>query len=231
MKLAIMQPYFFPYIGYFQLINAVDKFVIYDDVQYIQRGWINRNNIISKDGKTTFTIPVKKQSLLDNIKDINVADGSQWKEKMLKMFFLTYKRAPYFKQIYTLIEELIYINETKLSTYSFNSIELVIRYLNLEKEFISSSNINYERNIDRIQKLNDIIEIEKADCFILPQGSVDLYKKTDFNIPTYFIQMDSELSYTQFSKYRFESNLSIIDALMFCSKNELLKLMNKYILV
>ena len=84
MKLAIMQPYFFPYIGYFQLIAAVDKFVIYDDVNYIKRGWINRNNILVNNQSFLFSIPLISASQNSKINEIKISEDVNWKSKLLK---------------------------------------------------------------------------------------------------------------------------------------------------
>ena len=86
MKVAIMQPYFFPYIGYFQLINAVDKFIIYDDVNYINRGWINRNQVLINGKESYITVPLKDASQNKLIKDITISIETNWQEKMKELF-------------------------------------------------------------------------------------------------------------------------------------------------
>lgn len=86
MKIAIMQPYIFPYIGYFQLINAVDKFIIYDDVNYIKQGWINRNKILLNNEDYLFTFPLKNASSYKKINEIELSENlySKWKIKFFK---------------------------------------------------------------------------------------------------------------------------------------------------
>ena len=141
MKLAIMQPYFFPYIGYFQLINAVDTFVIYDDVQYIARGWINRNYFLRKDGKFLFTIPVAKYKQGAKINEVLI-NSDKWKEDLKKMLFYTYKRAPFYKKVLNSIENLFLIESDNLSEYCAKSIELVCQYVGVNTQLLFSSNIN-----------------------------------------------------------------------------------------
>src|SRR5689334_20042887 len=108
MKLAIMQPYFFPYIGYFQLINAVDKFVVYDDVSFINKGWVNRNNILVNGRVSLFTVPLKRASQNKLIKDIELVNEARWKNNFLKTIEHAYKKAPYYKTVFSLISDVIF---------------------------------------------------------------------------------------------------------------------------
>jgi|AntAceMinimDraft_18_1070375.scaffolds.fasta_scaffold02570_6 hypothetical protein len=229
MKLAIMQPYFFPYIGYFQLINAVDTFVIYDDVQYIARGWINRNYFLRKDGKFLFTIPVAKYKQGAKINEVLI-NSDKWKEDLKKMLFYTYKRAPFYKKVLNSIENLFLIESDNLSEYCAKSIELVCQYVGVNTQLLFSSNIKYD-NFNKIKKINSILKNEKASSFVLPPGSKELYKSNDFIVPTSFLIPNNDLNYLQFSKKRFESNLSIIDIMMFNSKKEIKKMLNEYSLI
>ena len=105
MKIAIMQPYLFPYIGYFQLINAVDKFIIYDDVTYIKQGWINRNNILLNGKPFLFTVPLKDASSYKLIRDIEIGNNFNWKTKLIRTVEQAYKKAPYFKIVIQIFEE------------------------------------------------------------------------------------------------------------------------------
>ena len=129
MIVGIMQPYFFPYIGYFQLIAAVNKFVIYDDVNFIQGGWINRNNILINKKSSLFTVPLVKVSSNTLINDtkINLKFYNVWKVKFLRSLEHSYKKAPYFTEVYNLIENVLEINENDLiSKLELNSIKNVI---------------------------------------------------------------------------------------------------------
>jgi hypothetical protein len=231
MKLAIMQPYFYPYIGYFQMIYSVDKFVFYDDVQFIERGWINRNYLLSKEGRQLFTIPLKQYSLGDSINEIEVSGNSKWKNSLLKTINLTYKRAPNFDRIYNIIDSTLKTDASFISDYCIASIKSVFNYLKINKEFISSSELNYNRYASKTEKITSILESEKASELILPPGSIALYIKEQFNVPAYFIIPSDDISYKQFSKTRFEKNLSVIDILMFCDLETVLKLLNLYTLI
>ncbi len=83
MKLAIMQPYFFPYIGYFQLINTVDEFVVYDNIEFTKKGWINRNRILVNGKDEYITLPIKKDSDFLHVKDRFLAET--WSKDSAKM--------------------------------------------------------------------------------------------------------------------------------------------------
>ena len=101
--IAVMQPYFFPYIGYFQLINSVDKFIIYDDVNFINRGWVNRNNLLSNGNKLLVTVPLKKSSQNKLINEVEISYEVDWKGKFIKVFESLYKKSPYFNEVIELI--------------------------------------------------------------------------------------------------------------------------------
>ena len=113
MKLAIMQPYIFPYIGYFQLINAVDKFVIRDDVNFIMRGWINRNRILVNDSDSLFSIPVEKASQNTLTSDCVLAD-LRVTGKLLKSIEHYYKKATTFKYCIEVLFSVLTAIETNL---------------------------------------------------------------------------------------------------------------------
>ena len=117
MKIAVMQPYIFPYIGYFQLINAVDKFVIFDDVNFINKGWINRNNILLNNLPYLFTLPLKKSSQNKLINEIEIANDKIWNQKFLKTLQAAYSKAPNFSEVYNLVDRIVNSGLDKLSDF------------------------------------------------------------------------------------------------------------------
>ena len=141
MKIGIMQPYFFPYIGYWQLINAVDKYVIYDDVNYIKGGWINRNRILINDKPSFINWKMNGSSPKKRIKEIHVSNDNRWKNKLLKSIELSYRKAPFFEMSFPIIEEIINHDEVNLSLYLENLIKRIAEYLEMNTEFVLSSNI------------------------------------------------------------------------------------------
>lgn len=221
MKIAIMQPYIFPYIGYFQLINAVDKFVILDDVNYINKGWINRNNILVNGKSNLFTIPLKDVSQNKLINEIFISDHIDWKSKFLKTIMLSYKKAPYFKIIYPIIEEIINFSITNISIFNLQALEKICQYLEIRTELIPSSSIFKNEHLKAQNKIIDICLKEKASIYINPIGGMELYNKQDFinnNLTLFFIK-SSNVNYKQLAN-DFVPWLSIIDILMFNTNEE-----------
>lgn len=215
MKLAIMQPYFMPYIGYFQLIKAVDKFVIYDDVNYINRGWINRNNILVNGNEHLFSISLGKASQNKLINEISIIDDFK---KFMRMIEMAYKKAPYFDAVYELLDEIINFTNRQLAVFLQNSLLKISDYLRIETEFVLSSSIEKDNSLRGQEKILEICKLLNATTYINPIGGKSLYDKNFFKlegIELYFIQ-------SRFSQYKqfgsdFIGGLSIIDVMMFNS--------------
>ena len=140
-KVAIMQPYFFPYIGYWQLMNAVDMFVILDDVNFIKRGFINRNNILLNNQPYMFSIPLERPSQNKLIMDTKLNFSDKEKDSFLKTINLAYKKAPYFETVFSLIQNIVKLQELDLTKYIHNSFNEVNKYLGIDTRILVSSNI------------------------------------------------------------------------------------------
>lgn len=219
MKIAVMQPYFFPYIGYFQLINAVDKFVIYDDVNYINRGWINRNRILVNGKAHMFTVPLKEASQNRLIKDIEVSDDGIWRNKFLKTIEMNYKKAPYYDSISLIISKIILSATKSISGLIRQSLIEISQYLTIDTIVQDSSAIYSNRHLKAEERIIDICRKEGADQYINPSGGTELYSKERFEregIELLFLK-SNPIIYGQF-KNEFAPWLSIIDVLMFNSK-------------
>ncbi|WP_295200220.1 WbqC family protein [uncultured Chryseobacterium sp.] len=232
MKIAVMQPYIFPYIGYFQLINLVDQFVIYDDVNFIKKGWINRNNILSNTGIQRFTIPLKNVSQNKLINETYIDETANWKDQFLKTINHNYKKAPFFKDTYSLIENIILTDENNIGTFTYNALVSVSKYLELNTTFILSSELNKENSLKGNSKILNICNILKATSYINPIGGIDIYSKELFieeRINLYFLR-PSLLPYQQFNQ-EFVPWLSIIDVLMFNTKEKINNLLTAYTLI
>jgi len=208
MKIAIMQPYLFPYIGYYQMINCVDTFVILDDVQYIRRGWINRNNLSksdTSDEKSMFTVPTKKASRNSLIKDIEISNEYlAWKSKFFKTLNRRYSKAKNFKKIESLLQNILNKNHTHISDLATDSLIEVSKFLNIKTSFILSSNIPTEGQFDK--KLINICKYLGAPNYINSIGGKELYTKemfSDYGININFIKSNDAFNY-----------YSIIDLLM-----------------
>lgn len=234
MKVAIMQPYFFPYIGYFQLIQAVDVFVFYDDVNFIKKGWINRNRILANNNKDyLFTAPLVESSQNKKINEIDVFITEKWKDKFLKNINETYFKAPYFESTFEVVLRVLNGKFKTISELSISSIMQVSEFLELPTKFkISSIDFSETKALKGAERLFEICNTSNVNTYINPIGGKELYSKEQFlkrNIELYFIK-SNPIQYKQFNN-EFVSWLSIIDVLMFNSKEEIKELLNNYQLV
>ncbi len=229
MKLGIMQPYFFPYIGYFQLINIVDKFILYDNVAYIKNGWINRNKILIRKKANYITIPVHYASTNYYIHETQIVNFKLFKKKFIKTIILNYKKAPEFNPVLNLIETIFsskfdYINDLNLTI-----IKQINKFLNINTKIILSSTININHTLKGEEKIIAICQKIKANEYINSIGGVDLYSKKNFssqNIHLKFLKTKN-IEYKQFNE-KFIPNLSIIDVMMFNNPQQIDKFLNNY---
>ena len=223
MKIAILQPYFFPYIGYFQLINAVDMFVFYDDVNFIKRGWIHRNNILVNGDKYMFTIPCIKASQNRLINEVEVDVASKLFKKVLDTINNSYKRAPYFDQFFPVVENVFLSakNNTLISDLAIKSVLETCKYLELEINYVKSSDKHINsRGSNKADRLITISKENNATTYINPIGGMDIYKREYFsnrNVNLNFIE-SKPVKYLQY-KNEFIPWLSIIDMAMFNNVN------------
>ncbi|HEV7780587.1 MAG TPA: WbqC family protein [Chitinophagaceae bacterium] len=232
MKLAIMQPYIFPYIGYFQLINAVDTFVIYDNIQYTKKGWINRNRILVNGKDEYFTLPLKKDSDFLNIDQRNLADTfPQDRIKLIRKITEAYRKAPYFDLAFPLVNAIINTEEINLFRFIYRSVVQVCEYAGIKTDIVISSTVNIDHQLRNQDKVMALCQALGADIYINPVGGVELYSKETFkekNIGLKFIQ-STPVEYPQL-KHQHVPWLSMIDVMMFNSKEDIQKMLNAYTL-
>lgn len=231
MKVGIMQPYFFPYIGYWQLLNAVDKYVVYDDVNYIKNGWINRNRILINGQPHWFTLPLNKASPFNLINEINISSENKVKENMLKTLHMAYHKAPFFNEVFPLVEKTIFYS-LNLSESLFFSIQEITKYLGIRTELILSSTLNKDNTLKGKNKVLSICKLLNADVYLNAIGGQDLYDKQEFqehDLKLEFLQTDKVI-YKQL-KNQFVPNLSIIDVLMFNSAEQIKQMLDNYTLL
>lgn len=223
-----MQPYLFPYIGYFQLINAVDSFVVYDNIKYTKKGWINRNRILVNGLDEYITFPIKSDSDFLNIDERFLADT--WpkdRKHMLNKIPEAYRQAPYFSAVYPLIEKCICHEEPNLFLFIFNSLKLICRHIGINTPLIISSQMPVNHALKGEQRVIEICKSLNADTYINPIGGLELYNKDTFResgIELKFLKT-GDVIYNQFNT-AFIPFLSIIDVLMFNSDEEIRKFLN-----
>lgn len=215
-SLGIMQPYFLPHIGYFQLIESVDKFIIYDDVNFINKGWINRNNILVDCKPFKFSVPVLALSQNKHINQLEIKKDLIWLKKIKKTIENSYKKAPYFEAGFSLFIDIIDFQEVKLNYFIINSIKRVSDYLNINTEIIESSSIYNNNNLKGQDRIIDICKKENVGIYINSIGGKSIYQKEIFaknDINLSFLKSD-EINYKQFD-CNFIPALSILDVIMF----------------
>ena len=223
MKVAIMQPYLFPYIGYFQLIQAVDLFVIYDNIEYTKKGWINRNRILVNGKDDYFSIPLKKDSDFLHVNQRFLAESySKDKIKLLSKIKEAYKKAPQFEMVFPLIESILNSRETNLFEFIHHSLHTICTFLDIKTPIVISSTIAIDHRLKAQEKVIAISKSLSATQYINAIGGVDLYSKATFEskqLQLNFIK-SNPIEYQQFDN-DFLPWLSIIDVMMFNSKEEI----------
>lgn len=225
-----MQPYFMPYIGYFQLIGAVDKLVIYDNIQYTKKGWINRNRVLVNGSEHYISLPIKKDSDYLNVNERFLAESWQVdKKKMLRRIKESYRKAPYFIETFELIEKCLMCEEKNLFDFILYSLHTLMKHIDIDTELIISSDIPIDHKLRGAEKVVAICKQEGAEIYINPIGGVELYDKLNFrdNGLKLHFQKSNHIVYKQFNT-DFVPWLSIIDVMMFNSKVEIRKMLNEY---
>jgi hypothetical protein len=233
MKVGIMQPYFLPYIGYFQLLNAVDIFVVYDNIEYTKKGWINRNRILVNGKDEYFTIPIKKDSDFLNINQRFLAETFEKdKIKILRKINESYRKAPFYEQGNYLIEDILSFKSFNLFEFIFNSIIKICYYLDISTQIVRSSEISIDHSLKSEKKVISICNFFKTNTYINSIGGIELYSKVEFkknNLELIFLKTH-KIEYKQFD-YTFVPLLSILDIIMFNSKDQIKSFLNNYKLI
>ena len=226
MNVAIMQPYFLPYIGYWQLINAVDIFVMFDDVNFIKKGYINRNVMLGVDQPQRFTLELVGASQNKLINEISVGNNCK---KLKRSIEISYRKAPFFDTVFPVLEDILNQDEKNLAKFLAYSLRIISKYLSLDTIFIYSSEIDKDSNLKSQEKIIDICRKRNAVRYINAIGGQDLYQKEMFSQHGIELNyLESEMAeYAQF-KDGFIPYLSIIDILMFNDKGDVKNMLNNY---
>ncbi len=227
-----MQPYLFPYIGYFQLIHRADIFVFYDDTQYIKNGWINRNRILNENGGEPLMIalPVKKGPHSANINEREFACDKRNKKLFIKRVVQNYRKSPNFCEVIGLIEDIVSFPESNVSSFAMNSIRSICSYLAIETPLIISSQLEKDDDLKGEQRIIKICRRVGATHYINPIGGTELYSREVFaraGLRLEFLKTKDTLRYAQFGT-EFCPHLSIIDVMMFCKPAQIAGLLGDF---
>ena len=217
MRLAIMQPYFLPYIGYFQLIAAADLFIVYDNIKYTKKGWINRNRMLQNGKEEVFSLPLKSGSDYLEVRERELAADFN-RDKLLNRIMSAYRRAPYFAQTFPLVEQIVRFKDDNLFRFLHHSIIKTCEHLGITTEIRVSSGIDIDHELKNQDKILALCEAVSANTYVNAIGGMELYLKDDFrkngidlkfikSLPLEYPQLDNE----------FVPWLSIIDVMMFNS--------------
>ncbi len=229
MKLGIMQPYFFPYIGYWQLMNTVDKYVIYDDVNFIKQGWINRNRILANGKVQYINLPMLGASSNKLINQVGVNNSPQLLAKIMRTVEMAYSKAPFFNEVYPILEKCIYCSKDNVADYIAESFYLIGEYMGIKTEFIFSSSLQKDCTLRGQEKVLHICDLLHAEEYYNAIGGKELYQSERFSergIKLNFLRT-KEIEYPQFGN-EFVPGLSIIDVMMFNSVEKIQKLLTEF---
>lgn len=227
MKIAIMQPYFFPYIGYFQLLKSVDKFVFYDDVNYIKSGWINRNRIFLSGAVRYITVPIASASSFRKINETQIIKDEIWKTKIISSIDQSYSKSSFYGPVRGLIEEVLNGDSENLASLAKKSIKATAEYIGIDSIFVDSSAVYKNQKKNGFERLVDICKMEKSgEYWNLPGGrdlySANMFKKQQIDLKFVNVSIDE---YQQ-NNGSFCSGLSIIDVLMHNKPERVLQMLN-----
>ena len=217
MKLAIMQPYFLPYIGYFQLIAAVDSFVVYDNIKYTKKGWISRNRLLQNDRDALFSLPLKAGPDAADIRERELAADFD-RRHLLNRFKESYRRAPQFSGTWALLESIIMFENRNLFEFLYHSLTAVCAYIGIETPLVISSRVPADHSLRGQDRVLSICKAAGALTYINSIGGMNLYDRATFGrhgTELLFLKPRPP-EYPQFGA-PFVPSLSIVDVMMFNS--------------
>ena len=230
--ISLMQPYFFPYIGYWQLIHASDLFVIGDSAHFIQNGWINRNRILGQRGLPQyFGIEVSKASAERYISETCRVVNLKRADKMCRVLGYYYSKAPHYSEAMEVIEPILLDEEPDLTRYLVKQLKVVAEYLGIKTEFRLLSEVSERWDCKAPEVIRRTCEYFGMTDYINPSGAgMSYYNKDEFRemgINLQFLRRNEDICYKQRSA-EFVPDLSIIDLMMYCSRDELHDILNRY---
>jgi hypothetical protein len=226
MKVAIMQPYLFPYLGYFQLISAVDTFVIYDDVPFIRGGWINRNRLNVGGSPAYFTVPIEDASSFRSIRETNVQAEQypRWRRKFFGTIEACYRKAASYSAIRPMLETVFPEGEHgTIADLARRSLAAVCNHCGISTRVVDSSVTYDNSHLHKSARLIDICKREGADTYVNAQGGQELYTKEEFSAHALSLQFlrSIPVPYPQPPSEGFIANLSMIDVMMYNSREQM----------
>lgn len=231
MTLAIMQPYLFPYIGYFQLMHAADRFVVYDDVNYIKQGWVNRNRILVNGAPLTFTLPLSEANPFATIDQISVHGKvyAHWRGKFMATLRQSYSRAPFREPVLALVERVLLPGSPLLREVLLAGLQEVHQYIGATADLVPTSRTFANGHLSASTRILDICRQEGATAYVNAIGGKDLYNKEEFSHAGINLQfLRSRLPAYRQAKAPFVPGLSILDVMMWNPPGQIKKWLAEY---
>lgn len=232
MKLGIMQPYFLPYLGYYSLIEATDQFILFDIVQYIRHGWIERNQVLNNKNESFYIkVPLEKHSRSTTIQNINIKNSQRWQDTILAQLSQYKKKSKYYTQVVDMLKHSFETTPSNITELNSTILKTTCEYLDMNAKIETFSDMNI--TLPDVNAPDEwalyISKHMKATEYINPEGG-----KTFFNVEKYqnenisikFLKQELR-PYKQFTD-EFTPGMSIIDVLMFNSINDTKELINAY---
>jgi len=236
MRTAIMQPYFFPYLGYFNLIHACDTFVFLDNVQHIERGFVNRNRILVQGKPHLFTVPLAAGPREAWITERALSDSfPQFRTKFFAMLKHAYAKARNHAAVMELVADVLATETLTLAQLCQQSILATARYLGLERRFLVASEMLTAEDARQLKGADKILALARAlgtTRYLNPIGGVELYHKELFareGMELRFVK-PALPAYPQ-PTATFVPALSILDVMMHTPKEDLAAQLSAYLLV
>jgi hypothetical protein len=229
--LAVMQPYLFPYAGYFSLMHSSTDFVFYDDVDFIKQGWVNRNRVLVNGQPQLFSVPLVNGSSNVSIKDVLISENARFYTKLIKTLEQSYSKALFYARGMEYVMSVLSPEERNLSTMAIKSVNLASEIIGITpRKFHSSAYFADTKGVDRSERLLRICESLQCKTLVNPIGGCHLYSKDVFSkrgVELKFIKTKI-VDYSQLKTTAFVPNLSIIDLLMHLPSDEILEVVQSY---
>lgn len=236
MKLGIMQPYFLPYLGYFSLIKNTDQFILFDPVQFIRHGWIERNRILKpQDGWQYIAVPLIKHSRDTKIKDILINNTLDWRKKIFSQLEHYKKNAPFYRETIDVLRNAFDINTESIVKLNAHILKVICDYIGIEFNMSIFSEMNLQINEVKAPDewaLNICLALGNVDEYWNPEGGLEFFERQKYitaGINIYFLKMN--LSEYQQRRAGFEPGLSIVDVMMFNEPGQINKMLDDYVLL
>lgn len=234
MKIGIMQPYFFPYIGYFSLIKNTDKFILFDPVQFIRHGWIERNRVLKPQlGWQYIAVPLVKHELSTAIKDVRINNSEDWKNRLLAQLQHYKKKSPFYKQTIEVVQKGLDIETDSIVQLNYLTLKAVCDYLEIPFDCEIFSEMNLE-----IEQVNAPDEWALNICKALgykeywnPPGGMEFFdpkKYEEAGIDLKFQKVNVQPYPQRRGPENIETGLSIIDVMMFNSPEVIKDMLDDY---